>query len=194
MSPNSLYPAFVKIDYHSEFGAHTMTLPTLAWNDTPNVGGSGSFENWVAGDADADAMILGLITVLVPFWKADTTFDVYTIYTMDSPEASPTPVASKAIDEPGTSIQTAWSKAVQTTFTFRTSLFGIMKLVMLDAPSGGLFDKFTTFSASPEAEDIRDVFNDEDFGWAGRDGGRVNTLLQIAYTLNEKLRREYNMN
>lgn len=194
MAPNSLYPSFVKIDYHSAYGSHVMTIPTLQWQATPNVNGAGAFTDWAASTRDADDMINQLVDLMAVFFKDDTTFDLYTIYNMTAPDADPNPVASKALGTAGSNSTTTWSKAVQTTFTFRTALFGIMKLVFLDAPSGGLFDRILSFDASPEAVAIRAALNSSSNGWAGRDGGRIDTLVQIAYTLNEKLRREYNMN
>lgn len=194
MTANSLYPSYVQIGYHSAFGAHGMTIPTLQWLPTPNVGGSGAFETWAAGTIDAHDMINDLVELFAPFFKPDTTFDSYTIFTLDDPEASPQGRAAATLGIDGTSVQTAWSKAVQTTFSFKTDLFGQMKLVFLDAPSGGLFDKIDQFSTSPEAVAIFAYLNDDTNGFAGRDGGRIDVLSQIAYTLNEKLRREYGMN
>lgn len=191
---NSLSPAFVKIDYHSAFGSHTMTIPTKDWNASPSVGGAGAFDDYVGGTVDADAMINALVDLFLPFFKADTTFDVYTIYTQASPTDPAFPVASKAIGSVGTNATTTWSKAVQTTFSIRTDSFGQMKIVFLDAPSGGVFDKVSTFGASPEAVAVMAELADIANGWAGRDGGKPGVLTQIAYTLNEKLRREYNMN
>jgi hypothetical protein len=69
-----------------------------------------------------------------------------------------------------------------------------MKLVLLDAPSSNLFDKILAFGASPAAVDIFDQLSDLGNGWAGRDGAKVGVMVQIAYTLNDKLRREYGMN
>jgi len=73
--------------------------------------------------------------------------------------------------------------------------FKPFKLVMLDtplAPSG--FQKLTDFTG------LTDVLALETFVEGGanvissRQNGRPSHLVQIAYTLNEKLRREYRMN
>lgn len=191
---NSLFPAFVNIDYHSAFGAHSMTLPTKAYTGPDGLNPSGTFLAWDSSARDADDMINALVTLFIPFFKADTTFDSYTIYTMADPDASPQPQYAATLGNVGTSIQTAWSKAVQTTFSFRTDLFGQMKLVFLDAPSNNLFDKFSQFDTSPEAVAIRDELADSANAWSARDNGKPTVLVQIAYTLNEKLRREYGMN
>jgi hypothetical protein len=194
MAANSLYPSFVKIDYHSVYSVHSMTIPTLQWDDETSVGGKGQFMSHAGTPTDADAMIKDLIDLIKVFFLATTSFDAYTIYVMDTPTSVPLPVAANSLGVAGTSVETEWAKAVQTTFTIRTALFGVMKLVLLDAPAAAGFDRIASFDASPEAEAIVDELSDVTNGWAGRDGGRPNTLVQIAYTLNEKLRREYHMN
>jgi hypothetical protein len=194
MAPNSLYPAFVVIDYHSLWGAHKMTIPTRAWDYSGGTPASGAFADWEEGQKEADVMVNDLVDELAPFFLATTTFDLYTIYTMASATAAPTPVYSAALGIDGTSIETEQAKGVQTTFTFRTDLFGIFKLVLLDAPAAAGFDRILSFDASPAALAVLGEVSALANAWAGRDGGRPNTLVQIAYTLNEKLRREYNMN
>lgn len=193
MAPNSLFPAFVQVGYHSAFGAHNMILPTLSWTNAASPGGAGEFNTWDASTVDADDMINDLIDLFVPFFKADTSFDHYTIYTLANAEATPLPQAAKQLTQVGTNATTTWSKAVETTFMFRTNLFGLRRLVFLDAPSGGVFDKIDSFSTSPEAIAIRDQFADVTQAWSARDNGRPTILTQITYTLNEKLRKEYGM-
>jgi hypothetical protein len=194
MALNSLYPSFVVMDYHTNYGSHKMTLPCRQWVESAALGGSGSFESWVSGDVDADEMIQELVERLVPFWKAHGEFDLYTIYNYPTEESEPVPVATKAIGLNGTNAGTYWDKAVQTTFTFRTSAFGIMRLVMLDAMAPTSFDKILSFDASPEAVALFDILKSDDWAWAGRDNGHINVMTQISYTLNESLRRKYNMN
>lgn len=190
---NSLFPAFVVLEYHSAFGHHKMTIPTKVYTPPDVTFSAGSFLAWNSSQRDADEMINDLVELMAVFWKTDTTFDSYTIYTMDDPDAAPQPQYAAALGIPGSNSSTSWSKAVQTTFSFRTDLFGQFKLVFLDAPSGNLFDRIDTFSTSPEAIAIRDELADSANAWSARDNGKPVTLVQIAYTLNEKLRREYNM-
>lgn len=194
MALNSLYPAFVKIDYHSPYGAHSMTIPTLPWTNIPIAGGHGAFDIWSVGTRDADDMIKDYVNLLKVFFKPDHFFDQYTIYTMATPTSAPTPVTGNTLSIEGTEASSHWSKAVQTTFSIRTADFGQMKIVLLDAPVPNSFDKIASFDASPEALALVAELADPDNGWSGRDGSKPATLTQIAYTLNEKLRREYNMN
>src|SRR5437868_4488105 len=97
---NSLFPAFVVIDYHSAFGSHKMTIPTKAYTG-PGVGfPAGHFLAWDSTDVDADDMINALVELIAPFFKVDTTFDSYTIYTMASAEAAPLPEYAAAQTQP----------------------------------------------------------------------------------------------
>jgi hypothetical protein len=193
MAENSKSPAFVVIDYHSSYAPHKMTLCTREWTDDASVGGSGSFESWAGPQRDAHDMINDLVVLLAPFFKPHVSFDFYTIYTQADEDAVPQPVAAQSLGIDGESAQTAWDKAVQTTFSFRTSNFGTAKLVLLDAPSGGVFGKVSSFDASPEAIAIFDQLKSDDEAWSGRDNGHINVMTQIAYTLNEKLRKNYYM-
>jgi len=175
MAPNSLFPSYVLLQYTSAFGQHFMTIPTLLWNDTPGAtGDAGVFTTWDSVGRSADDMINDLVDAMAVFWKNDTTFDLYTIYTLADAEATPQPRVAKPLTQVGSNVSTSWSKAVETTFMMRTDLFGIRRLVFLDAPSGNLFDKISQFDTSPEALAIL-------------------ILTQITYTLNEKLRKEYGM-
>lgn len=189
---NSLYPAFVKIDYHSAQGAHVMIIPTLEWHAN-DILVAGEFESWNAGLVDADDKINDLVDLFLPFFLATTTFDFYTIYTMASPTAAAQPVAAASLAKVGTSVSTTWAKAVQKTLIMRTTDFGIMKLVFLDCPSGNNFDPVNAYGVDPATTAIINELKNEDSPWSARDNGRPNTLIKQTTTLNEKLRKEYNM-
>ena len=193
MAPNSLFPAYVLLQYTTAYSTHFMTLPTLAWNDEVSVGDAGRFDVWAGGSVDADEMVNDLVDLFAPFFLATTSFDLYTIYTLADAEATPQPRIAKQLTQVGTSTSVYWAKAVETTFMFRTDLFGIRRLVFLDSPVPNSFDKISTFDASPEAIAIRDQFADDGQGWSARDNGKPTILTQITYTLNEKLRKEYGM-
>ena len=193
MTPNSLFPAFVKVDYHSVFGVHSMVLPTRTWSpDGATV--AGTFVDWDDNDTDADDMIQALVTLFLPFFIATTTFDLYTIYTMAAAGAKPVPVASAELGLDGTSVSTTWAKAVQKTFTFRTDLFGILKLVFLDCPSGNNFDRVNAFGADAATLAILAALSADTNAWSARDNGKPDTVVQQATTLNEALRKTYRMN
>lgn len=194
MAENSLFPSFFKLDYHSPWGAHSMTIPTRQWDDVVIAGGHGAFLDWTDNPRDADDMIKDFVALIAPFWMPDSFFDQYTIYVMDDPDSTPFPVTANSLGTEGTEPNANWAKAVQTTFSFRTADFGQFKLVFLDAPQPASFDKILSFDASPAALAIEAFVSDVENAFSGRDGARPANLVQIAYTLNEKLRKEYNMN
>jgi len=190
---NSAAPTIILINSHSAFGFHKGQLNTLEWSPTPSVGGSGSIATHNAGSVDADEMINDLIDLFVPFFPASNVWDNYVIFTYPTPEATPEPMASGTLGQIGTSATPGWTKAVQQTLTFRTDLFGVAKIVMLDADSQDSFDKTLVVPPASPLEALVNMFTDEDLGWAGRDNGRPDTYLSATKTLNEKLRREYRM-
>src|SRR5437868_10502678 len=170
MAPNSLFPSYVLLAYHSSYGNHFMTLPTLQWNDVPGASGdAGVFDTWDSVGRSADDMINDLVDLFAPFFKAHVSFDSYTVYTMATAEATPQPRIAKQLTQVGTNVGAFWDKAVETTFMFRTDLFGIRRLVFLDAPSGNQFNKIDSFSTSPEAIAIRDELALDSNGWSARD-------------------------
>lgn len=190
---NSQFPGFVDIVYHSPYGVHHMEICHHGWDFSGGSPVSGNFNTWNDTQIEADLMINNLVDEMLPFWTGVVVLDQYTIYTLADPDAPPVPVYAAALGNAGTSIETEWLKAVQTTFSFRTTNFGVAKLVLLDTPSASGFDKILSFAASAEALAIFAELSSLDNGWQARDQGRINVLSQITFTLNEKLRREYNM-
>lgn len=194
MAEGSLFPAFVKFDYHTAYGVHSAIVPTRAWNPVPLVPLNvlGSYENWSSLPCDGEEMIEGLATVLAEFLPATGGYDVATVYTKDSPTAPARPRASKAIAIVGSNASTAWSKAVQQTFVFRDTEFNIAKLVILDVPTAS-FNPLSDISGSPEALAVVGAFTSSSWAWQSRKEFRPSTFVRLTYTLNEKLRQEYNM-
>lgn len=195
MAPNSLYPAFIRIDSTSAYGPHSMTIPSVPVEPT-TVGGS--IYQFILRGAALPATVSGavedFVDVLKVLFPSSYTFTSWTLFTLADPEATPLPVQAGNLNVAGTHAGATWDKAVQYTITWRTDTFGIFKLVLLDAESGNVFDKITNLTGETELEGINDYVT-ADVTWiAGRDGGRPNTFLQVAKTLNEKLRRSYRMN
>lgn len=192
---NSLSPAFIRIDMTSAYGPHTMTVPSVAAEPT-TIGGS--IYQFILRGAALPVAVAGavedFVDVLKPAFPTTYTFQGWTLFLQPTPEDTPTPVQAGLLGVAGTSPSTTWSKAVQHTLTWRTDEFGIFKLVLLDAVSGNVFDKLTNLSGNPTIEAISDYVTDDVTWVAGRDGGRPNVFLQMATTLNEKLRRSYRMN
>lgn len=190
--PESPAPAFVKIESTSLNAPHVAILPTLQWND-PGDFTAGTFDTHEGGSIAADDMVNDLVNVLAALYTGDYDFISYTIFTQSSPSADPVPRFSEALSQSGVTVSATWQKAVQLTFTWRTTLFGIAKIVALDAISGNNFDRITTLTPMSAEALIDAEFTSVARGWSGRDGGRPATFLQISKTINEKLRRQYHM-
>lgn len=190
---NSIAPSAVRINYHSEFGVHSATIPALDW--TPPSGGFdfGSFLSWTAVARDADDMIKDLCLTLAAIVPATVNFDNYTIFTYADETADPVPVASNLIAQAGLEATPGWYKAVQTTISIRTTAFGLFKLVVLDSASNDDFDPIFGLAPSPALSAIVDQVRDQGNAWSGRDNGRPDVLISQTKTLNEALRRAYRM-
>lgn len=196
MAENSLSPAFVRINYASGYGLHTMTVPSVPYI-LPDVGHvSGQFDlrgaelSTSAGDAVQD-----YVDLLKPFFHTSTTFIDYIIFTQEDEDAAPVPRFSDTIAEAGTNSSTSWRKAVQATATWRTEDFGLFKVVLLDVVSGNQFDPYSSAAAAGTPMVNLDAYVRADESWlSGRDGAQPGVFLGMTWTLNEKLRKAYRMN
>lgn len=192
---NSLSPAFVRIDYTSAWGPHSMTIPSVDVEPT-TIGGS-IYQFILRGaalPAQVDSAVEDFVDVIKTFFEPTTTFVSYTLFTQAGVDATPVPVEAGNLNVVGTGGATTWDKAVQWTITWRTDAFGIFKLVFLDSLSNNDFNPIRTVVGDAALVALDDYIT-ADVTWvAGRDGGRPNTFLQVAKTLNEKLRRAYRMN
>lgn len=187
---NSLYPAFVQIAYHSAYAPHVMTIPTKAW--TPDAD-YGLFETWAGGTIAADDMVENLILVMKPFFPATVIFDSFTIFTMDTPTSPAVPREFKTNNEPGTNATPGNSKAVQATWSFKTEENGIAKVVMLDMGNNNSFERVTQANVGASGLAFIAELTADTNGWSGRDNAQPTFFLQVSYTINEKLRRQYHM-
>ena len=193
---NSVAPAFVKIDYISLYGAHVMTVPSVPiLADALKASGFRLDLRGAEVDVDLAGAVADYVNVLKPFWPTSTTFTGFTAYTQSSPTVAPVPVYTGKLNIAGTITGEGISKAVQATWTFRADDFTISKLVMLDVPPpGSNFEKITSIGSSGAGHDLVAYWTSAATWVASRGGGRPNTFLQVAKTLNEKLRRAYGMN
>jgi len=191
---NSLSPAFVKINYESPYAPHTMTLPSVpliaAIGDAPPFFDLRGAEI----DVNVDTAIRDFCAILKLFYKPDVTLVDYTVFSQPGVGDTPVPVWSDSLGIAGTSASTLAEKAIQMTWSFRATDFTLFKLVMLDAPPDLGFNRVTALPGSSKWVDMRDYVVADATWIASRGGGRPNTFLQVATTLNEKLRRSYRMN
>jgi hypothetical protein len=134
------------------------------------------------------------VNVIKALFHNTTTFDSYTVFSQPTPEDTPVPVWSDTLAITGSQDPNPLSKAMQQTLSFRATDFTIFKLVCLDAyPTVGL-GRVTNLALNPTYGPVIDYIVDDVTWIASRGGGRPNTFLQLATTLNEKLRRSYRMN
>lgn len=190
MTAYALDPAFVQIQYHSAYAPHVMTLPTTAWTPDANYG---LFETWGGGTKAADDMIEELILLMCPFFPSTVEFDYWTIYTMASPTSPAIPRVGAASGEPGTAVAPGSTKATQATWSFKTEGGNLSKVVMLDLNTNNSFEKVTPGELAGASAAFVAKWTADTEGWSGRDNTQPSFFLQIAYTINEKLRREYHM-
>lgn len=187
--PNSLSPSFVEIDYHSAFGFHKMTIPTLQYDNVND-----EFATWSAGVVDSTEMIEDFVDTLLPFFPSTVTFDNYTIFNKATPAAVPTPERSAILTGKVGGVATpGWNKAVQFTVTIRTEGFGILKIVLLDIDSGNSFERQGSVSTPSDFTSMMTQLTANNHGWSGQDDTQPNVFLQCSRTLNEKLRKSYRM-
>lgn len=194
MAPNSLSPASVKINYHTAFGVHAMTIPTKEWFPTSITGTLGSYEAWDLSPIDAEVMINALVDDLAVLVPATTIFDAATVYTQADATAPNIPRATAALTQVGSSGAAGLQQANSATFNFKTLGNADSKLVLLDFPLGSNGyvalhpSGFTTPVTNLEAE-FAAVTN----AWSGRDDTRPATLRKITFDLNDKLQKLYRM-
>lgn len=183
-------PYWVEILYHSPYAPHVQTIPTLAW--TPDAG-YGLFATHDGGTIAADDMIEEFVEAQAPFYTAAVIFDSYTIFYQPTPDVPSIPLSGKVLTTVGTNASTAFFKAKQATWTFKDTAGELVRYVQLDMQNGGGFDRVTSVGIAPEAQAFIDLVTNPDYGYASRAGNRPSYFRQVAYTMNEKLRRQYHM-
>ena len=194
MAPNSLSPASVKINYHSAYGAHAMTIPTLAWFPTSISGNLGSYNPWTGTPIDAEQMVNDLVDLLKVFLQATCAFDQATVYTQATPTAPNIPQASVALTQVGTSGATQFNQAISNTFNFKTFANGDARLVLLDAPVPATgFIPLVPAGFTTDVSNLEGEFTDTANAWAGRDDSRPTLLRKVTYDLNDKLQKLYHL-
>jgi len=193
-APNSLSPASMVVGYHSAFGAHKMTIPTLAWFPTNITGDLGSYAAWNLGTCDAEEMVTELIDVLKVFYTNTVHFDSATVYTQATPTSPNIPQRSIPLAIAGTSVSTGYSAAISTTFNFKTVANGNARLVLLDSPLGsGGFAPIYPADFTSDVQDVVDIFTADVWAWSGRDDSQPRQCRKVSFDLNDKLQKEYGL-
>jgi len=190
---NNLYPSFAQINYHSAYGNHVMTLPTLRWN-AGLLGAAGTFDTHDSVGIAANTMVTALVALLRPFYPSTVIFDSYEIF--NAPVLSTplvfNPVYGASLALAGTNADPEGvDKAVQYTIGYRTTSFGRSQIVLLDVPAGNTWGNVTT--PDTLVTNLTAAFTAESNGWAGRDNGRPFYFTNVSISLNKRLRRKYGM-
>lgn len=190
---NTLYPAYVRVDYTTVFGQHSMNIPV---NEvTPGATfGENTVASWDAGDINLSAMITDFIELLIPFYTEDDSFDLKTLFTLATPTSDPVWRNQVGlVGVVGTGADIGWQKAVQTTISIRSTEGGVFRVQMMDSGSFDDWNKLTNLATIPAVQDIVDFVTDPANGFRARDGGRPAAFIEMSKTLNEQLRKSYKM-
>lgn len=195
MTVNSLSPAFVKINYTSPFGNHVQTIPSVPLI-TGVVAVPTNVEFQLRGleiPVEVSDAVIDFVTLQAAMFPPTVNFVDCTVYSQPTPTDVPTPVASFALGIAGSnSADNFGLKATQGTMTMRADDFTLFKLVWLDYVVE-TWEKISSPAAYTGLSDIVDYVKADASWLASRGGGKPQTFLQLTSTLNEKLRREYNM-
>lgn len=194
MTAYTLFPAFVRVFYRTEFAPHVMTLPVKGWNVISGGHPSGTFTNNGDDEVDADDVMVALAALLKVFWTDATTLNNYIIYTMEEANSPAIPRAQADLTVVGTNTDDSWNEAVETIITMRTSAFNKAKYVFLDAPTGGDFPKTVAYPGSGPYFNFLEFMKGVDNPFVGRDGSPIQSFVSITTKLNDKLRAEYHLN
>lgn len=192
MAPGSLYPAFLKISYHSAYAPHVQILPCNAPLST-----SGATNTWTLRDHDSNPVLMldaldDLLTEFAKMFPPEVHFDEWVLYTVPTLDGDPNFVGSGPLDIDGTASAGGWDKATQTTLTFRDTNGDLVRLVGMDTDVGGGFDRVTD-PATIGLSTLVTEFTAETNPWRSRKDSRPSSFIARTATLNEKSRKNYRM-
>ena len=193
MTPGTLSPAYVELNYHSAYGQHKALLPTKEWFPTSITGHLGSYEGWNATPIDAEVMIQEYADKIMDFFPTSSGVDNATIWTQATPTSPAFPRVSFSIVAVGTVATPNWSKAVQHQYILRGADFSLMKLVLLDCPIGGGWDHVTDPSVAAEIVALIAAVTADGNAWSTRKNAQPFSFVKLTYKLNDKLRKDYDM-
>lgn len=192
MTVFSLFPSYVQLSYHSPQAPHVALIPTLQWRPG---GAWGTFDTWDEGTIDADVMIQEYVDAVVLHYANNVQFDFYTIFNFPDEESDPTAVVFNTLGQVGSvSVGTLTWVAVQQTLTWQCAGGFLLRTVFLDSIATSQFAKISALDAGITYPALISAVLASTNGWASRAGTQPLFIKQAAFTLNEKLRREYRLN
>ncbi len=194
MAVHSLFPAFVRIYYESQFAPHTMTIPTREWIDPSNPADEGSYENWDTTTQEADTMINSLVDLLEPLAPDDVVWTRAEIYTLADEDADPVLKRIIPLTQVGSNAAVAQAEATQHTYTIYDTAGEIFKFVYFDFQVSA-WDKISSLAGLSAAQIslVGELTSDAN-AWSSRAGNQPIAFSQLARKLNDHLRKKYNMN
>lgn len=179
---------FIRFNYHSAWGSHTMDRPTTPWVGTPWLN-AGEYVNWSDNAVAADTMAVAFATLLRPFLLPEGGIDGYTIYAAPAPGEKPLPVWADNLNLAGTSTSESQDRAWGKVFTLRDTGSNLVRLEILDTPCEGNAIKVNTISGADLA--IVNELIDENLAWMSRADMRPIFFLSLVTDTNEALLRKY---
>ncbi len=192
MTPGSLAPGFVRVDYHSARSPHVMIIGVNEVIDTTVDFADFEVKAWDNSHRNLHDMVVELLTETLPRFPASVHFDGYTYFKKPLPEDNPIFLGSAALTLTGSATTPGWDEATQETILMRDTNGALFKLVLLDFASGNDFNKYKT-AATIGVDAIVTKLSLVTNGWRSRKEGRPSTFIARTATINDKLRKAYRM-
>jgi len=193
MTPNFLGPWYAVWAYHSVYGAHKLTHSMNNWS----TGGTNGYGQFIGHDDttqnDAQDIAEELATLLAEFLLTTSAFDAMTVYSKPTINDPAIPVSVVPLAIAGTSAVTTQAKATMETWSFRTTLFGRSKIVLLDAPVATGFAPTNAADWGGDDLALLGALSDLTKPYCGRDGAAIGTGIRKTYTMSDVLEKAYGM-
>jgi len=193
MTPNLLGPYYGIWAYHSAYGTHKLTHSLNAWSP----GGSGGYGQFIGHDDvtmnDAIDIAEELANLLKVFQLATSGWDSMTVIYKPDLDTPAVPVSIIPLAIVGTSVVTTQAKATMETWSFRTTLFGRSKIVLLDAPVATGFAPTNAADWGSDDTALLGALSDLTKPYCGRDGSAIGSGIRKTYTMSDVLEHAYRM-
>lgn len=188
------FPGFIRIQYETAKSIHSQDLCTRA--PEVDIDGSIFYLAWDGiSSLSLDGMVQDLVDAMIPSFPTTTTFLDATAYrVLEEGSDAAVPVGFYVITAgAGTSVA-GGIDAAQATWSFMDTEGKQSRIVGLDiAPTPDWHPRrpggFVTADTTLETEYTR-----VNAAWSSRAGNRPASLRQVAFTLNDALRRAYHLN
>lgn len=189
---NSVSPAFLLLEYHSEYSPHVMKIPIRGIENPTADAADLTAEAWDLSSRNIDLMVEDLVDELVPRFPTTVEFDRWSAWSQPLPADEPLFIGSAGITGVGTAATPGWFKASQETISMRDTGGNLVKVTLMDFASGNNWDAYTnatTIGVSAIVGEMVALTN----AWMSRANLRPSNFIRRTATLNEALRRAYRM-